>query len=123
MRHLGIVSVLLLTACGGGSSDTSSSPEPVPAGALSVVTTDEFRFVPDALTTKAGEVRIFLQNNGSYPHNLSVPDLHVTSKTVSGSPGSTSTTLTFHADKPGSYRFVCTFHDQAGMTGTLTVTP
>jgi plastocyanin len=90
---------------------------------VGVVATDGFRFVPDSISARAGAIRIQLSNEGSYPHNLSLPDLHVTSKTVTGSPGGSTTVLAFTVDKPGQYRFVCTFHDQAGMTGTLTVTP
>ena len=35
----------------------------------------------------------------------------------------TTTELVLDVAKPGRYRFICTFHDQAGMTGSLDVTP
>ena len=124
-RLLLLLPPLVLAGC-GGSSGTSSTPGSTAAtstaGALTVMTTDDFRFVPDTISAKAGDIRIVLKNDGSYPHNLSLPELHVTSKTVSGSPGSSSTELTLRVDKPRTYRFICTFHDQAGMTGVLTVT-
>ena len=62
-----------------------------------------------------------LRDAGAYPHNLSIPDLRVTSTTVTGSLGKQSTTLRLTVSRPGTYRFICTYHSQAGMTGTLTV--
>ena len=120
-RHLTLVGLLLLAGC-AGSSGTAATPPPDERGAISISATDDFRFVPAAVTAHPGQVRIVLKNTGSYPHNISFPDLHVTSKTVSGTPGSTATELLLTVAKPGRYRFVCTFHDQAGMTGSLDVT-
>ena len=82
---------------------------------------DDFRFSPTHLELARGSDTIVLRNAGAYPHNISVPDLHVTSRTVTGSLGKQSTTLRLTADRPGTYRFLCTYHDQAGMTGTLVV--
>lgn len=119
---LALAPMALLAAC-GGSPDGTAASEPAPKDAVEVRTTDDFRFVPGTVTAHVGEVRLLVSDEGgSYPHNLSVPDLHVTSKTVTGTPGSTTTVLSFEVDRPGRYRFVCTFHDQAGMTGTLIVT-
>jgi plastocyanin len=104
------------------AATSPDSPALDTAGAITVTTTDDFRFVPDTISARTGDIRVVLKNDGSYPHNLSLPDLQVTSKTVTGAPGSTTTELRLRVDKPGTYRFLCTFHDQAGMTGTLTVT-
>ena len=121
-RHLTLVGLLLLAGC-AGSTEKASTPAPNERGAISITTTDDFRFVPASVSAHVGTVRIVLKNDGSYPHNISFPDLHATSKTVSGTPGSSATELVLTVDKPGRYRFVCTFHDQAGMTGSLDVTP
>jgi plastocyanin len=83
--------------------------------------TDSFRFEPDHVVVDSGQATIELRDAGSYPHNLSVPKLHQTSRTVTGSLGKQSTLLRLHVSRPGTYRFVCTYHDQAGMTGTLVV--
>jgi len=122
-RLLALAPLLLIAACGGSSGETAT-PVTAPAGAITVRTTDDFRFEPGTVTVRAGEVRLLVTDEGgSYPHNLSVPGLHVTSKTVTGTPGSTSAVVALRVERPGRYRFVCTFHDQAGMTGTLIVTP
>lgn len=120
-RHLTLVGLLLLAGC-SSSSGTATTPLPDERGAISITSTDDFRFVPAEVSARVGQVRIVLKNDGSYPHNISFPDLDVTSKTVSGTPGSSATELVLQVDKPGRYRFVCTFHDQAGMTGSLDVT-
>lgn len=129
-RLLLLLPLALLAGCGGssdgmaGGTPSSSSPAAMSSdGVVTVDTTDDFRFVPDKVSAKAGTVRILLTNSGSYPHNLAIRDLGFTSKTVTGAPGSNRAELAFTVDKPGEYRFICTFHDQAGMVGTLTVTP
>jgi plastocyanin len=40
---------------------------------------------------------------------------------VTGAFGDTETTFSVDTSKAGRYRFVCTFHDQAGMTGEIVV--
>ncbi len=62
-----------------------------------------------------------LANTGSYPHNLVVSALHVMSHTVTGDPGSTSTTVTLRFPKPGRYPFICSYHASAGMRGVFVV--
>jgi plastocyanin len=116
------VGLLLVAGC-AGSTGKATTPPPDERGAISITTTDSFRFVPASVTAHVGRIRVVLKNEGSYPHNISFPDLHVTSKTVSGTPGSTTTELVLNVAKPGRYRFICTFHDQAGLTGSLDVTP
>lgn len=120
-RHLTLVALLFVAGC-SGSPDKGTAPAPDERGAITITTTDDFRFVSDTVSARVGQVRIVLKNDGSYPHNISFPDLDVTSKTVSGTPGSSVTELLLTVDKPGRYRFICTFHDQADMTGSLDVT-
>jgi plastocyanin len=115
------VVLLLVAGCAGSEPPAATAPVDE-RGAIAITTTDDFRFVPAAVTARVGQVRIVLKNAGSYPHNISFPDLHATSKTVSGTPGSTTTELVLTVAHAGRYRFVCTFHDQAGMTGSLDVT-
>ena len=91
-------------------------------GKITLNTTDQLMFAPLTVTTGVGTLTVTLTNNGSYPHNLFVPALHVTSTTVSGGPGSTSTTVTLHFTRPGRYPFMCTYHASAGMRGQFIVT-
>jgi plastocyanin len=99
-----------------------ASGTPEPQGVVVVSTDDDFRFTPDRLTVDRGEpLRIELRHTGSYPHNFAVPALHLTSDTVSGDFGQSTTRFTVDTSRAGTYRFICTFHDEAGMTGRLVV--
>lgn len=90
-------------------------------GRITINASDQLMFSPSTITTGIGTLTVTLANSGSYPHNLSVPALHVTSHTVSGGPGSTSTTVTLHFTKPGHYAFECIYHASAGMRGEFIV--
>lgn len=82
----------------------------------------EFAFSPSTINAKVGQpLTIVFNNNGTFPHNLSIPDLNVKTKTIS--PGA-SDTITFTPDKAGTFQFVCTVpgHADRGMTGTLAIT-
>ena len=114
---------LLLGAAGcAASASDDDAPASPSNGALTVTADDAFRFSPAHLTIRRCDVTIRLVASGSYPHNIAVPQLHETSKTVSTSIGDPHTTLLqLHDVRPGVYRFVCTFHSKAGMTGELVV--
>jgi plastocyanin len=122
---------LSLTACAGSHSaaaakDAHPGAATAAAGAdgvqqVSIDTTNMFRFVPATVHMRVGKLRIAVSDSGAYPHNISFPDLHATSATVSGDPGRQKTTFTVTFTRPGTYRFVCTFHSSAGMTGQVVV--
>ena len=128
-----IAGVLLaagLTACSSSSNSGAAASHGLASAAaaaeggvqtLTVHATDQLRFKPADLVVHVGTVRITLIDDGSYPHNLSVPAQHSTSKTVIGDPGGQRTTITLRFSQPGSYHFECTYHASAGMTGTITV--
>lgn len=85
------------------------------------VTGTEFAFAPSTLTVKEGQpVQLTFKNNGTYPHNLTIAQLGVATKTIQ--PGQEDT-VTFTPTKTGSFTFACTVpgHADRGMTGTLTV--
>jgi plastocyanin len=91
-------------------------------GTVVVSASDEFRFTPDRIVVDRGEpLRIELQQTGSYPHSFAIPALHLTSDTVTGDFGHETTRFTVNTSRAGTYRFICTFHDKAGMTGQLVV--
>jgi plastocyanin len=82
---------------------------------------NEFAFTPSKITLKKGQAaEITFKNIGKYPHNLTIADLGVKSKTIQ--PGEEDT-FTVTPDKTGSFPFKCTVptHADKGMTGTLTV--
>ena len=102
-----------------GSEATTASPEASSSGM--VVTGSEFAFSPSTLTAKAGEpVTITFKNGGKYPHNFTIKELNVASKTIGGGQ---SDTVTFTPTKAGTYTYYCGVdgHADKGMKGTLTV--
>jgi plastocyanin len=126
---LGAIAVALLAGCGGGSAPpvsggSSSGSSGGAAGFAAKVTgvpatvtvqeTDQFQFVPSTTTVKVGQV-VLWTNQGTTVHN------------VTFQPGPASDTMN-HGDrfelrftKPGTYSYVCTFHQAQGMKGTITV--
>jgi plastocyanin len=81
----------------------------------------EFAFSPNALSVNKGDtVNVTFTNNGAFPHNFTITELNVKSKTIS--PGQ-SDTVTFIADQTGTFPYFCSVptHKDKGMVGTLTV--
>lgn len=81
----------------------------------------EYSFNPSAITVKKGEaIQITFKNSGNFPHNLTIADLNVQTKTIGSGQ---QDTVTFTPDKTGQFNFVCTVpgHADKGMTGTLIV--
>lgn len=81
----------------------------------------DFAFTPTSITVKKGEkVKIVFKNNGKFPHNLTVDELRVETKTIN--PGQTDT-VELTADKTGSFTMYCSVdaHRQKGMEGTVVI--
>jgi plastocyanin len=131
----GAVAVALAVAGCGGSSTPSSSAQTsathapathAPASSASgqhvtLTGTNSLRFSPMTVHVHAGKVRITLMDMGAYPHNIVIPELKVTSLTVTGDPGGAQTTFTVTFAHPGRYAFHCQYHASAGMTGVFVV--
>jgi uncharacterized cupredoxin-like copper-binding protein len=99
-------------------SPTSSSTAQVQKATISG---SEFAFTPSTFTLKKGQpAEITFKNNGAFPHNLSVTDLNVKTKTIM--PGEQDT-IQFIPDRTGQFAFLCTVpgHADKGMKGTLVV--
>jgi plastocyanin len=81
----------------------------------------EFAFTPSTITAKKGQaLKITFKNTGAFPHNLTISDLNVKTKTIQ--PGEQDA-VQFTPDKTGQFSFVCTVpgHADKGMKGILTV--
>jgi plastocyanin len=83
----------------------------------------DFGYDPNPFHIDGGEgqhVTITLQNRGTVPHNLAVPDLGLMSAEVA--PGQTAT-LDFVSDRDGTFRVLCTLpgHEEAGMRGYVSI--
>jgi plastocyanin len=114
---------VLAAACSSGSSSSSHSraADSTALQTVSINSTDTFRFDPSTVHVHVGTVQVTLTDRGSYPHNIKVGDLGFTSPTVSGNLGENRTTFTLTFAHAGTYGFVCTFHDTAGMKGRFVV--
>ena len=87
----------LLLAAAGCASTGSSEPRwreqaAASSNTATVIGNDAFRFTPSRVTAKAGDMTLRLVASGSYPHNLSPPELHKTSATVGTAPSATRDT-------------------------------
>lgn len=105
------------------ASVTTMPPAGVPTGTVKsfAISGTEFAFSPNTLTVNKGDtVKVTLTNNGNYPHNFTITELNVQGKTIS--PGQ-SDTVTFTADKAGTFQYFCSVpgHKDKGMVGTITV--
>lgn len=124
MKRLAAVLVLplLLTACGGGSSQSADTGAASTSGApdaqtVTVDMNDKLRFVPSVVNAKVGTVTFDVSNVGQVPHNLVFDDSGLgKTGTVDGKE---SEPLKVVFGKAGTYTFQCTFH--SGMTGKVVV--
>ena len=112
-----------LAACGDDEEDSGSdSGGGGDTGGLTV-TADEggdLSWEPTELTAKAGEVTVTLDNPAPVAHDIEIEGNGVEEKSELVTDGTASVTADL---EPGEYTFYCTVpgHEDAGMTGTLTV--
>jgi uncharacterized cupredoxin-like copper-binding protein len=126
------------------SSEMAMSPaaDTRPASrTIQVDSTDALRFVPDALTVRAGETIAFeIRNAGAVPHEFFVgtaaeqaeheremaagAPMHAEPGQVDVPAGQTAR-LVYTFDQPGTLEYGCHVpgHYAAGMRGTITITP
>ena len=100
---------------------TSQTVTPVSNIQEITVKGNEFAFTPSTFTVKQGQpVRIVFENTGKFPHNLTISDLHVETRTIF--PGQKDSVI-FTPNRAGTFTYSCTVpgHADKGMTGTLTV--
>ena len=124
MRRVWLVLGLLMLAVGlAGCGQADAGP--VAEGDHVVVDMADNRFVPAEIRVPVGG-RVTFRNVGRNPHNAVATDGSWSTEGVFGGLemlGGDEATLTF--DRPGDYRFFCTFHATAdglsGMVGRLVV--
>jgi plastocyanin len=153
MRKLMAAIGLTVMACGGGGSDAQAAQSAAAAPAaetstsggagtvheVQMVVTDagEYRYIPDALTIKAGDTVRWINVSGG-PHNVQfkagqVPDgaEAVLNAAMANRMGSMNGGLImapnavyeidFTGAPVGQYDYVCTPHVMLGMVATLTI--
>ena len=132
LTHLVVAAALTASAAActskatTGGSHSETVPTAVTVGAdgtqrVTITAMSTFRFDPARITAHTGAVTVTLKDSGSYPHNLSVRSLGVTSASVSGGFGQNTTTVTLSFTHPGTYEFVCTYHSTAGRRGQFVI--
>ena len=126
----------VLAGCGGSSSGAtaqSSAPSNLgkvttgPGGVQQVTlqTEDDYVFTPDHFTVAPGRVQLTVTNVAKeMTHNFTFspgggPETLGAKIPILG-PGQRQT-IDFTVQKPGAYRFECSFHVQLGQVGTMTV--
>jgi len=102
--------------------DVTVTPGPDGVQAVTLVTRDNFRYVPDRFTVVPGTVRLTVDNESGTVHDLHF-DVSGTGKDIPSVRSGTTETVEFTVSKPGEFGFVCTFHEQFGQTGTMVVLP
>lgn len=117
--------MLALAACGGGDGNGGGGNGGGGGGGEGTITVDmtEFKFEPNNIQAKTGQITFNLVNNGSVDHDMhiEIPGNAQTSPLVG--PGE-STTWTVTIDEAGTYEVWCTVpgHRESGMEGQLEVT-
>jgi plastocyanin len=104
----------LLVACGGGSS--------APQALAVTLHAKDIAFDVTTLTAKAGQtVNVTYINDGALDHTFKIDNVVEEQKIAAGA----TTTFSFTAPAAGTYTYYCNVagHKEAGMVGTLTVTP
>lgn len=105
-----------------GTSVTGGASASVSTGSVKefTVTAKNFSFAPATMAVKKGDTVKITFVNSAGTHNLIVDGYNVGTKTIQGG---AQETITFVADKAGTFEYYCSVstHRQMGMKGTLTV--
>jgi len=102
-------------------NDDHMAPPPATVATKSfTVSGENFSFTPSTITVKKGDMVSITFKNVSGFHDFRLPAFNVATKQFA-SPG--EETVTFTADKTGSFEFYCSVgnHKAMGMKGTLVV--
>jgi plastocyanin len=100
----------------GGGTATGSSGSGDAGSSVLTLTQVNYQFSPAKITVKQGDTITVSDTNPRTPHTFTVSgtDIDVANEPM----GSQDVTIDL---EPGTYDFLCRFHEAQGMTGTLTV--
>ncbi|MBI2975700.1 MAG: cupredoxin domain-containing protein [Chloroflexi bacterium] len=109
--------MMTLAACGGSGGGSSAQP----ALAITLHAKD-IAYDANAITAQAGQtLNVTFVNDGTLDHSFIIDGVLGEQKAAAGH----TITFSFTPGSAGTYEFYCAVpgHKQAGMVGTLTVTP
>ncbi len=120
-----IIALVSLAACAPASSQRSATPPPTPAteqtapqGRVIPVTAELWKFTPNVIQAKQGEV-VTLQITGiSGTHGFSVPGLGISQTIFTGK----TVNIPLPTDRTGTFPFACSLQCGSGhndMTGQI----
>jgi len=109
---LGLTLLATAAACGGAAAPAGGQPV--------AVTVKEWSITPAKLAAKAGTVTFLVKNGGSIEHDFAIEGVGKLETIIAGDSKPLTVTLA-----PGTYTILCTLsgHKEAGMHGTLVVSP
>ncbi|HLN47378.1 MAG TPA: cupredoxin family copper-binding protein [Magnetospirillaceae bacterium] len=107
-----LVAAVVLAASGGSASADSANP--TPSASPVVVSITNYAFKPATITILAGTT-VQWRNDDSVSHTATSPNGAFDSQNLDH-----GSVYAFTFAKPGTYRYVCSYHPQ--MTGTVIVT-
>jgi plastocyanin len=113
---MGLTAIVVLLGAACSKSPSISAGGSPNAGATVQQGAGGFVFAPSTLTVKKGQ-SLTVKNVGSASHTFTITGKGID---VVNSPGQ-SQDVTINL-APGTYPFICRFHVNLGMKGTLTVT-
>jgi len=137
-RDAAVVLSVMLAAASSGCAANPEPAEPQRSAAadevsvgsdgvqsITLVSGDDFRFVPAEFTVRPGQVRVTLDNAATqlthsldFPPSVSPDDIEESIPVVAPTE---SDTIEFSVSTPGEYAFICSFHEAQGHTGLMTV--
>lgn len=131
-----VLTGVLVNALAGCATSAEPQPEnPIAAGEVTVdsdgvqsitlMSADDYRFVPAEFTVAPGRVRVTLDNVATQlTHSLAFPpgagpgDI---SESITVVAPNEAETIEFSVSTPGEYAFLCSFHESLGHTGVMSV--
>jgi plastocyanin len=132
LRRGAVVVLVLLVLAGCSNRSASINRRPQSGGSASasnvngvqqvrIEVGDTYRFSPDVITVHPGLVQVTLVHTGTgAPHDFSVVGFPADFVPLVNPKG--TSTATFMAPAPGTYKFICTIHEAQGQVGQLIVT-
>jgi amicyanin len=107
--------LLVLAACGSSSgSGSTTTTTGAPATGSASVDIKNFEYLPPTVAVKTGTV-VTWTNSDAAPHTVTAED-----KSFDSGGMSKDQTYKHTFDKPGTFKYICTYH--SNMHGTVVVT-